>query len=216
MATEKVIFDMDGLIFDSERIFMRELTEVMAEHGYTMTRERYIKTLGVAGDMLRGIMQEMYGDDYPIEKISDITRGRLARLALNGELPVKPGIRELLDFLKDHAISCVVASSTRSEYVEQYLEAAGLRQYFDTVIGGEMTARSKPEPDIFLKALGETLPKNAFVLEDSENGIKAGYRAGIRVICIPDMVYPSDETKALVSYIIKNAAEAVEIIRRTL
>lgn len=207
ISPERVIFDMDGLIFDTENLFMRELGAVMAESGYMLTRERYVKTLGLTGEILKNTMLGYYGSDYPHAEMSRRARERVDRAALAGELTVKPGIRGLLELLRERGIPCAVASSTHTVYVEKYLAAAGLREYFDEVIGGELAARSKPAPDIFLKALKGTEPKNALVLEDSENGIKAAHAAGIPVICIPDMVYPSPECEAMTAAVVNSAAE---------
>lgn len=206
---QKVIFDMDGLIFDSERIFMRELGEAMKGYGYEMRREDYIKTLGLTGKALSDMTRGIYGEDYPHEKLSRMAREKVDEIALNGEMPVKQGITKLLEFLKANNIPCAVASSTHTRYVKKYLDIAGLLKYFDAVIGGDMVSRSKPEPDIFLAALDKTLPQNALVLEDSENGIIAASRAGIPVICIPDMAFPRDEIRSLALAVAESAQDVI-------
>ena len=213
---DKVIFDMDGLIFDSERVFMRALRAEAENFGYTITEEDYQQTLGLAGEALFKKTTELYGAEYPHCELSRLARARVDATALNEGLPIKSGIRELLMFLKYSGIPCAVASSTHTEYVERYLEASGLRRYFDTVIGGDMVRCSKPEPDIFLIAAGSTPAVNTLVLEDSENGIIAASRAGIPVICIPDMVYPSEEIQRLTVGIVRSASDITEIIRRTM
>ncbi|MGN0162967.1 MAG: HAD family hydrolase [Candidatus Ornithomonoglobus sp.] len=213
---EKVIFDMDGLIFDSERVFMRELRAVAKNYGYDITEEKYVQTLGLTGDTLLKKKTEQYGEDYPHYELSRQTRDRVDAIALSEGLPVQPGIKELLTFLNDSKIPCAVASSTHTEYVEKYLAASGLRGYFDTVIGGDMAERSKPEPDIFLISAGSTPPGKALVLEDSANGIIAASRAGIPVICIPDMTYPTEEIRKLTAGVVSTAADVIDIIRRTM
>lgn len=209
---EKVIFDMDGLIFDSERVFMRELAAVAKDYGYNVTEENYVRSLGLTGDTLYKLKREIYGDDYPHYEISRKARDRVDNIALTGGLPIKSGIRELLEFLSENKIPCVVASSTHARYVEKYLEASGLRKYFDKIIGGDMVSKSKPEPDIFLAAVGDTVPKDCLVLEDSINGIIAASRAGIPVVCIPDMVYPPEDIKALTAAVFESAYDVIEFI----
>lgn len=213
MTIKKVIFDMDGLIFDSERLFMRELGKVMAEYGYTLTEENYIKMLGLTKDALYGMAKEMYGSDYPHYEISAKARERVNNISVRDGMPVKDGIRELLICLKEKNIPCVVASSTHREYVELYLKTSNLSEYFCEIIGGDMAKRSKPEPDIFLTALGDTPAQNALVLEDSKNGIIAAHRANIPVICIPDMVYPNAETQALTYAVVNSAHDVINFIR---
>lgn len=204
---------MDGLIFDSERVFMRELGKVIKPYGYTMSREAYIQTLGLTGDALKNKVLSIYGADYPHSEMSRRARERVDAIALSGGLPIKSGIRRLLEHLRDNNIPCAVASSTHKRYVERYLKAAGLSEFFDTVTGGDEVSRSKPEPDIFLAALGSTPPHDALVLEDSENGIIAASRAGIPVVCIPDMVYPADEIKALTAAIVNTADDVIGLIK---
>ena len=203
---------MDGLIFDSERVFMRELSAVAKSYGYEITESDYVRSLGLTGDTLYELQKEIHGNDYPHYEISHKARDRVDILAQTGGLPVKSGICELLEFLSEKKIPCAVASSTHARYVEKYLEASGLRKYFDKVIGGDMVSKSKPEPDIFLAAAGDTAPENCLVLEDSINGIIAASRAGIPVICIPDMVYPTDDIKALTAAVVNTAAEVIELI----
>lgn len=211
---KKVIFDMDGLIFDSERVFMREMGKVMKPYGYVMRRENYIKTLGLTADALKSLVLEIYGVDYPHEELSAMTRDRVGRIARKGELPIKDGIMELLMWLKERNIPCAVASSSKKRYVAEYLNAAGIADYFDTVIGGDDVALSKPAPDIFLAALGDTAPCDALVLEDSENGIRAAANAGIPVICIPDMVSPSDEARTLTTAVVASAKGVIDMINK--
>ncbi len=213
MSIEKVIFDMDGLIFDSERLFMRELGAVMKEYGYTLTEENYKKMLGFTKDALYSMAKDMYGEDYPHYEISAKARERVDKIALANGMPIKDGIQELLNFLNKKNIPCVVASSTHREYVELYLKTSGIAEFFSEIIGGDMAERSKPEPDIFLVALGDTPPQKALVLEDSRNGIIAAHKANIPVICIPDMTCPDTETKSLLLAVADSAYDVIEYIR---
>ena len=187
MLPRLAIFDMDGLIFDSERLFSSELAKTMNGYGYTLTDENYIRTLGRSLDDARMLMKEMYGDDYPFDEISALTRERVSKMTPQ----IKPGIIGLLDFFRGNDVKCCVASSTARRYVLKNLTDSGLNEYFSFVIGGEEVGRSKPEPDIFLAALkhdGDQIsPAEALVLEDSESGVRAAINAGIPVICIPDM-----------------------------
>lgn len=202
-----VIFDMDGLVFDTERVFMEQLAVAMKERGYNLSREVYIKTTGTTGSTLKNIMITHYGDDYPLEECTKIAQSRLEVIAETVGLNVKPQIRELLEMLKGKNIPCAVASSTESVYVKKYLGHSGLLEYFSQITGGEMVLHSKPEPDIFLMACEKlkTAPSTALVLEDSENGVKAAYTAGIPVICIPDLKEPSKDIVKMAAAVVKRA-----------
>lgn len=192
---EAVIFDMDGLIFDTEHTFMEQLAVTMKEHGYDLSRELYVESLGLGGDKLRKLMMDEYGENYPFDICSREARNRLTVIAKTVGLTVKAYIPQVLELLKERGITCAVASSTKSSYVKKYLDDADLSKYFRCIIGGESVKRSKPDPDIFLlacKNLGVE-PNKALVLEDSENGVRAAYAAGIPVICVPDLKYPCQE-----------------------
>lgn len=204
-SKKAVIFDMDGLIFDTERVFMEQLAVAMKEHGYTLTRDIYTKTLGLGGKKLVNFMYSEFGYDYPFDECSRKAQERMIMISDTIGLSVKPQIRELLEKLKSDDIKCAVASSTRTELVNKYLGKAQLDKYFDVIIGGEQVKVSKPEPDIFICACERlnVSPGKALVLEDSENGIKAARAAGIPVICIPDLKEPSKECEKLVAAIVK-------------
>lgn len=208
---KKVIFDMDGLIFDSERLFMNCLKAEMTDRNYSLTEQIYVCTLGLSSKAAEKYMKERYGEQYPYHEISEAARLRMSELSKKG-LPVKKGIFNLLKYLRSKNISCVVASSTKSKFVYSYLKSSGLSEYFSEIIGGDMVKNSKPAPDIFLKALGTAQKENTIVLEDSENGVKAAINAGIGVICIPDMKRPDKKILDLTLACVEDADCAVKVI----
>lgn len=213
MKLKKAIFDMDGLIFDSERLFMEHLGKVMSEHGYKLTREVYLNSLGMGPKSIEKYMKGIYGEEYPAYELGQQTRERMREQALGG-LPVKKGIAELLEYLSKNNVECVVASSSETKFVEKYIECAGLKKYFTYMIGGKQVKESKPNPDIFLKALGDTEKSAAVVFEDSENGIRAAVNAQIEVICIPDMKQPSEELAKKTLECVDNAEDAIQVLEK--
>lgn len=212
MNTPKLaIFDMDGLIFDSERLFMHFLQKEAADLGYAITPEKYALTLGVGGDTLAAKVREIYGADYPHQEIS-----RRARLAMNTwtehhSIPIKKGIPELLAFFAARQIPCCVASSTPTGHVNRYLEQAGLSHYFSKITGGDQVRHSKPDPEIFLLSCRhfDIAPEDALVLEDSENGLLAAHNGKIPAICIPDMKYPAAQYRDYAVYIAGSARDVI-------
>ncbi len=198
------IFDMDGLLFDSEQLFMEQLAAVMADRGYHLTREIYTHTLGMAGEPLRKYMTEQYGESYPFQECGNEAQRRVIQIAEHIGLRVKPQIRETLQILRQEEKICAVASSTRTKYVEKYLEYSGLRVFFSIVIGGEKVSVSKPDPAIFLLAAEQcgVRPDEAVVLEDSENGIRAAHAAGMGTICVPDLVHPSETVRKWIDVLV--------------
>lgn len=191
------VFDMDGLLFDSEQLFMEQLAAVMADRGYHLTREIYTHTLGMGGEPLKRYMTEQYGASYPFEECGKEAQKRVIQIAEHVGLRVKPEIREVLGKLNQEGKRCAVASTTRTEHVEKYLEITGLRDFFSVVIGGERVSVSKPDPAIFLLAAKQcgVEPEETVVLEDSENGVRAAHAAGMAVICVPDLVHPSEAVR---------------------
>lgn len=209
------IFDMDGLIFNTERLFMETRAGVLEKYGYKHRDEDYIRTIGTAGETLLSILAELYGDDYPARKISRETRD-----VMNANLPpcgpeIKPGIVELLQFFKKKEVPCCVASSSHRFSIEDYISRSGLDKYFSFIISGDDVKRSKPEPDIFLAACEhyKTEPFSALVLEDSMNGIQAAWNARIPVICIPDLVSPSAEMARKTAAVVNTADEVIKLFQ---
>ncbi|MBQ9066045.1 MAG: HAD family phosphatase [Clostridia bacterium] len=203
------IFDMDGVLFDTERIMYEANTEVRAEHGYGQDFDLYLTTMGTAGDTFFQRLYDLYGPEYPAHEISEESARRAhARVRKEGP-PVKEGIPELLQFFRNAGVRCCVASSTRSDTVRTYLSLSGLTEFFDFVLGGEQVTRSKPDPEVILCCLERAgvTPAEACVFEDSENGILAAVNAGVPVVCIVDMKTPSPEIAEKTDALVYQATE---------
>ena len=187
-----IIFDMDGLMIDSERVTFECYQERLKDMNLTMDEEFY-KTL--LGKPIKGIYQrfyDVYGNDFPIENvIQDVHQLMAERFETEG-VPVKKGLVELLHYLKDNNYKTIVATSSNRDRVDKILAQAKITEFFDDSICGDEVTKGKPNPEVFLKScqkLGVNVDE-AIVLEDSEAGIQASYDANIKVICIPDMKYP--------------------------
>ena len=187
-----VIFDMDGLMIDSERVTFEGYQQIMGQMGLTITSDFY-KTL--LGKPLKGIFQrfyDVYGNDFPIESvIKDVHAYMADRFETEG-VPLKEGLVPLLKYCRENGYRTIVATSSNRNRVDTILSSADIEQYFDDSICGDEVTKGKPDPEVFLKScekLGVSTDE-AVVLEDSEAGIQASYAAGIRVICVPDMKQP--------------------------
>lgn len=192
---EAVIFDMDGVIFDSERLVYEGWKALSVKYGFDNLDEIYMKCIGVNSATCRQIYLDFYGEDFPYDKYRQERSDDYHARYSGGRLPMKAGVEELLKYLKETGYKIAIASSTRSALVKEQIEDAGLMQYFDVIVGGDQVKKSKPEPDIFLKAaeLLGVKPENAYVIEDSYNGIRAAKSAHMRPIMVPDMVQPDEE-----------------------
>ena len=172
MTMNSIIFDMDGVIFDSESKVLECWQETAAKHGMGDVRDAFIKCIGTNSARSKEIFLEHYGADLPYDEYRTEMSALFHERYDGGRLPMKKGIREILEALKNAGWSVALASSTRRAVVMEQLGAAGLAGWFDVVIGGDMIARSKPAPDIFLAAAEELHadPSETYVVEDSYNG----------------------------------------------
>ncbi len=204
-----VVFDMDGVIFDSE-VKVVECWKVIADkYNIPDIEATCIACMGQNQAMAKEKFLAKYGEAFPYveykKEMSDLFHSRYD----NGRLPMKPGVVELLEYLKAQGKLIALASSTRREVVTRELRDAGVLDYFDAVICGDMVSKSKPEPDIFLKACEElgVKPNEAYAIEDSHNGIKAASRGGLRPIMVPDLMPVNDEMKELSLVILDSLLE---------
>ena len=212
---QAVIFDMDGVIFDSERLVI-ECWQVIAEkHNIPDIVEICMRVQGNNREETGKRFREKYGSGFPYEAYKKEVSALFRRLYGEGRLPLKPGVVEILEELKRKGMPLALASSTRTDIVKQELADARLLQYFDAVLGGDMVSRSKPEPDIFLAAAEAVgaVPTNCYVLEDSFNGIRAAYRAGMHPVMVPDMQQPTEEIRGLAEVVVENLLAALGYLR---
>ena len=212
---QAVIFDMDGVIFDSERLVIECWEVIAAKHNIPDIVEICMRVQGNNREETGRRFREKYGNDFPYEDYKKEVSALFRHLYGEGRLPLKPGVSEILEELKRRHMPLALASSTRTDIVKRELEDAHLLQYFDVVLGGDMVSRSKPEPDIFLAAaaaLGAD-SVHCYVLEDSYNGIRAASRAGMHPIMIPDMQQPMEEVRKLAEVIVDNLLAALEYLK---
>lgn len=195
MEKTVVIFDMDGVLFDSEQLVLDSWEKVGEKYGLADVRQTLTDCIGTNKEKTEEIVYEHYGKDFDYEKYSKEASVLFHEYVRENGLPVKKGVRELLQYLKEEEIPVGLASSTRLAVVEEELRQAGLYDYFRVVVGGDQLKRSKPEPDIYLMACEKmgVSPKNAYAVEDSYNGIRAAYTAGMMPIMVPDLLPATEE-----------------------
>lgn len=214
MLPELLIFDMDGLLLDTERMFMNLRAKVLEKYGYVHREEEYLRTVGVSGTNLKTILAEIYGTDYPAETISHETRMLQTEWIDQNGISVLPGIQTLLEWAEEKKIPCCVATSSQRRYAERFLEKANVTRFFRFLVAGDEVTLSKPDPEIFLTACkkGGVSPSRALVLEDSENGVKAAASGGIPVLCIPNLKQPDEKTAAKAAAVLNSADEVIPFL----
>lgn len=211
---EGVVFDMDGLLLDTEQIVKRTWTDVGTAMGYPDMGEQIYHTLGFNRPRRKAYFESVYGPDWPDEEIVRRTVIRFNEIVESEGIPVKKGARELLAFLKEKGIKIGLATSTSEEHAKQELDEAGIWDYFDGRIFGSMVTKSKPDPEIYLKACAAigVEPTHALALEDAPSGVESAYRAGLRVIMIPDMVQPNDEVRKMTWDVQESLLDIIKIL----
>lgn len=209
-----VVFDMDGVIFDSERAFRECWIEFSKKYNLKNIEEIYLKCTGVTTEGIRKILTDEYGEDFPFDAYIKDTYSLFHEKYDGGRLPMKTGVYELLTYLRENGKKIALASSTRTAMVINELRDAGILQFFDKVIGGDMVSRSKPEPDIFLRACRElgVEPRDSYAVEDSFNGIRSAFSGGLRPIMVPDLLPPDSEMETKTEVILENLNEVIKYL----
>lgn len=209
-----VVFDMDGVIFDSERAVMQCWKEVASRHNIPDIEKAILACTGTTMVRTREIMLNLYGADFPYDEYARESSAIFHSRYDGGRLPMKPGVKELLTFLKERGKKIALASSTRQQVVTDELRDAGIIEYFDRIICGDMVSRSKPAPDIFLKACEELniSPSDSYAIEDSYNGIRAAHAGGLHPIMVPDLLPADEEMQSLAEIVLPNLTSIMEYL----
>ncbi len=210
------IFDMDGLMLDTEKILVRFWKEASLEYGYNMTDENVYEIRSLSRKYSVPLLKGIFGNDFPFNEI----RNRRIQLMNNYidkyGFETKKGLFEILKYLKNNNYSIAVATATERERAETYLKKINAYDYFDAIICGDMVQNGKPAPDIYItasKKLG-LLPMECVAFEDSPNGIKSAHSAGCQVIMIPDLTQPDDIINPLLSGVYESLDMAVDFFER--
>ncbi len=207
------IFDMDGLMFDTEAIWQKNWNLIAAEMGIELDPEFKFSICGTSGALMNSVIERFYHveDGAPIAK--DCV-GRVHK-DLESFVPEKPGVHEILAFFQENGVKIAVASSSTPQQIRSNLRMTDTEKHISAVVSGQSVPHGKPAPDIFLKAAEELGldPSECYVFEDAFNGVRAGYRAGCRTVMIPDMSQPDDEMKEIAAGIYPDLLQAMEAIR---
>ena len=210
-----VIFDMDGVIFDSERVYVEAYKRLAPKYGLTdveAVHKACMDSIGVTRVKTREIFFEYVGHEFDYYAYREDVQKELNKT----DYELKPGVFELFDWLKENGIHTALASSTREVSVRKSLGKVDLIPYFDTLVCGDMVSHSKPHPEIFLTAaerLGAD-PRDCYVIEDSYNGIRAAHAAGMHPIMVPDILQPDDEIKGLAEVVLPSLFEVKEYLEK--
>lgn len=198
-----ILFDMDGVILDTEKLYTRFWQEAAQFFGYPMTREQALGMRSLNREAGKAQLEAYFGKGVDYGEIRNKRIELMNAFVEKEGVTEKPGIRELVTYLIDQGYKTAVATSSPPERTRLYLESVGLADKFDILVSGYMVERGKPEPDIYLYA-AEKLglkPSECLVLEDSPTGILAAHRAGCVPVMIPDQDEPTEEVKKILAVV---------------
>ncbi len=213
-----VIFDMDGTMFDTEYLASLAWKRAGEELNYSITEDILSQVRGRnITDAIR-IFSEIFGTDQVYKNAKVLRDGYVADMIKQNGIPIKKGLFELLAFLRETNTKMAVATSSYCERAKKYLIDAGVYDYFEAHIYGDMVTESKPNPEIFLMAARQLNVKagECLVLEDSKSGIRAGKNAGMYPILIPDLTPPDKEMTENASLICKDLMEVLEVLKNSI
>ncbi len=189
-----VIFDMDGVLFDTERLAIKCWDAIGPKLGLGKVGYMVYETLGLTTQESVKLFERKFGDKYNNDEFQRLYKEYLEEYYSKNPVPVKKGVRELLKYLKENGYKIAVASSSSESSILHHLKNADIEKYFDKIICGDMVTKSKPEPDIYITAaieLGVNC-ENCYAVEDSERGLFSAYRANMEVVFVPDLYTPTE------------------------
>ena len=214
-AVKGVLFDMDGVILDTEKLYTRFWKEACAYFGFEMTHDMALGMRSLNSALGESKLKEYFGDtvDYLLVRNKRIEL-MTAFINENG-VELKSGVHEVLAFLKENGIKKAIATSSPLERTQDYLSKVGVIDEFDKLISARMVERGKPEPDVYLYAASQLglKPEECLVIEDSPTGLLAGNRAGCIPVMVPDQDQPSQETKELAYAVVDSLEDLRRIFR---
>lgn len=214
---EGLVFDMDGLLLDSERIVQRSWEMSGNALGIKNMGQQIYHTLGMNAKSRRQYFAEMIGADFPYEEFQKLTSKYFYQITDNEGLPVKKGAAELLKYAKTHGYKTAVATSSSRGYAEHVLTDAGLYQWFDGGVFGDMVTKGKPDPEIYLRACESIAlcPENGLAFEDAPGGIRSAVAAGLHTIMIPDLIQPTEKIKKIIYRRFDNLGEVIPLLEES-
>lgn len=210
-----VIFDMDGVLIDTEKHYNAAWCEAARMAGFeNFQREHALMLRSCDARLASEMMKDIFGESFDYYAIREIRRILVAERLDKYGLEKKPGIDDILAFLHERKIKAAVATATPIELTLQHLEKIGVRDQFDKIVSAKQVPNGKPAPDVYLFAceqIGES-PSDCIAVEDSPNGIKSAYAAGCKPVMVPDLTQPDEEIRPILYAVVDTLADIKELL----
>lgn len=205
-----LIFDMDGLLMDTEGVYKRSWTIAAAALGADLSDALYLQLIGITVADAEQVLAKNFGPQFALEEFQKSARQGYEAIVEEEGIPLKAGVVEILDWARASGIPCGVGTSTVTEEARQRLEFHGIFDRFSSLIGGDQVRKGKPDPEIFLKVAAELAvpPARGLVFEDAHSGVRAAADGGFSVVLIPDLLPPTPEISALCARTFSSLHEA--------
>lgn len=212
-----ILFDMDGLILDTEKLYCRFWQEAARALGYPMTMEQALGMRSLNRHAGEAKLKSYFGEGISYTEVREKRIELMDAFVEKEGVTTKPGIWELLAFLQEKQIRTAIATSSPIGRTKKYLSSVHLENEFDAIVSGYMVEHGKPEPDIYVYAARQLglEPENCIVLEDSPAGILAAYRAGCMPVMIPDLDKPDEETRKLLFAQAESLVQFREVLEKS-
>jgi len=209
MKHDAVIFDMDGLLLDTERLALQSFLVACEALDIAADASLYLQCIGTTKQRTREILVRALGETFSYDDLYRVWSEEFDRSATEKAISVKNGALQLLNQVRTARLPMALATSTPHERAVRQLQNAGLFDFFDSIIGGDHVRRGKPDAEIYLKAAGilGVSPARCLAIEDSDNGVRSAHAAGMTVIQVPDLVQPADDVRNLGHRIMKSLAD---------
>lgn len=209
-----VIFDLDGTLIDTEKIYSEVWPKAIETFGLKMEREQYLALRSLGRPFAPRKMKEWFGEDFDYDKARTVRKGFFDAYIAEHGIERKYGATELLSYLRNKGIITAIATATDVKRAGEYLEMTGLTGYFDKLISATMVDEGKPSPKVYLYACEQLKlsPSECVAVEDAPNGIISAKRAGLKVIMVPDQSKPDAKLMAELDYCVNNLKEIMELI----
>jgi len=214
MNFKAVVFDMDGLMLDSEKAFQYAWQKTAADFGYNLDDTIYFQLIGLGSNETNALLFREFGDDFPLTEFREHYPIHWMAYTQEFGIATKPGVHELLDSLDRLGLPRAVATSTAQPKAEPQLRKADLYDRFQAFVYGNEIARGKPAPDIYLEAARRLgiAPEDCLALEDSEAGTQSATSAGLKTIIVPDMKQPAEEIAALALRVVPSLLDVIPLL----